>query len=204
MTDKKKGSVWQKLDWAKKVEICMQGIDHEDTLLITFVLIFIALEAMFFAVIFNMKLCFCLNLIIAVLGILVAVQFAYFFKRRGDYVDNWGTILYELWNEASLMEEKESGVRLGASEFVKHYEGCMERKKRGSLATIFGWKWFGLYSGSKEERKGKFGWLAVIRKRKGWFQPLKSPRWMLVPLMPFLVILVWVLVMVATITGAFN
>lgn len=182
MIDKNESSVWQKLYWDKKVEICMQGIDHEDHWLATLVVIFIALEAMFFAVIFSIEPCFYLNLIITILGSLVAVLFMRLFKRRGDYIDNWGAKLYDLWNE------------VGASELRKHYEGCAKRKNRGWVAIILGWDWFGRYTGSEQERKRKFGWLRVIIKRKGWLQPLWSPRWVLTMLMPFLVILVWIVV----------
>ena len=194
MHNKNNGSVWQKLDWDKKVEICMQGIYHEDSLLITFVLIFIALEAMFFAVVFNMKSCFWLNITLAITGILVAIYFMYILKKREDYVDHWGTILYHLWQETSRTGENESGV--SASELVRQYEGCMERNKRRWPSIIFGWGWRGFCSGNEKNKKGKFGWLNVIRKRKRWLQPLWSPRWLLVTLMPFLVILGWVVIMV--------
>jgi len=173
MTDNNKGRVWQNLDWAKKVGICMQGIDHEDSLLTTFVVIFIALEAMFFAVVFSMKLSFCFNLIIAILAILVAGNFAYLFKRRGDYVDHWGAILYALWKGAFLIEESESEV--SASELMKHYEGCFERRKRGRFAIIFGW--------------GSLGCR------------LKSPRLCITTFTPILVILVWIVIVINQVMG---
>ncbi len=55
MTDKKvnNNSTWQNLDWEKKVQICQQGIANQDALLYASVVIFIALEAMFFSVIFS-------------------------------------------------------------------------------------------------------------------------------------------------------
>ncbi len=189
MIDKNAGSVWQKLDWDKKIEICMQGIDHEDHWLTTLVVIFIALEAMFFAFIFSMKPCFDLKLTIAILGSLVAVVFMRLFKRRGDYIDHWGTELYDLW------EQVEDVAGFNASELREHYKGCIERRKRSCFTIIRGWGWLGCYIGSEKERKGKIGWLRKIRKRKGWFQPLKSPRWVLVTLMPSLVIIAWIVVL---------
>ena len=190
MADKNNGFAWQKLDWDKKVNICMQGIDHEDSWLATYVLIFIALEAMFFAVIFSIKPDFYLSLFVAALGILIAVIFVCLFKRRGDYIDHWGAELYDLWGQV----ENVAGVN--ALEIREHYKGCEERKARGYRAIILGYGWHGHYIGSEEERKGKFGWLRVIIKRKGWLQPFKSPRWVFGTLMPFLVIVVWVVVMV--------
>ena len=146
----------------------MQGIDHEDSLLTNFVVIFIALQAMFFAVVFSMKLSFCFNLVIAVLAILVAFYFAYLFKRRGVYTDHWGAILYALWKEAFLLAEGKS--ELGVSDLMKHYEGCFERSKRGRFAIIFGW-------GSLGGR-------------------LKSPRLCIATFTPILVILVWIVIVV--------
>ena len=53
-TDKKVNddSTWQNLDWDKKVSICNQSIANEDTLSLTLVIMFIALEAMLFTILF--------------------------------------------------------------------------------------------------------------------------------------------------------
>jgi hypothetical protein len=127
---------WQNLDWEKKVTICQQGISHGDNLLFTYVVIFIALEAIFFATVFNIGSP-CWRIVVASLGILVSIYFILVFKWRGDDVDRWGAVLHSLWKEVQNKHEDVSGVR--AEDFVRHYKGCVERKNRGWKAIFFGW-----------------------------------------------------------------
>ena len=47
---------WQKLEWEKKVTICNQGIANEDSLLLTWVIMFIALEAILFTILEFLKI----------------------------------------------------------------------------------------------------------------------------------------------------
>ena len=89
MADNKE-SVWQSLEWARKVELCEHGIANEDSLLHTYMVIFIALEAMFFAIVFSVELWWWLNIVIAFLAILLAVVFIFILLRRGEAVDRWG------------------------------------------------------------------------------------------------------------------
>jgi len=169
VTSKSEESEWQRLSWAEKVQICQQGIAHEDSLLTTHVLIFIALEAMFFALVFSIELGLLFNIIITILAIYVAVLFIKISKKRGDYVDCWGAILYALWKE--LGEEDISRVK--ASEIAKHYEGCCDRRKRSSKEIIFGW-------GSCKEKLQYFFWETVRR--------------FMTTFTPILVILAWIII----------
>ena len=127
---------WQDLEWAKKVQICQQGIANQDTLLYTSVVIFVALEAMFFSAIFsNIKLFPCMNETIAAVGIVVALAFLFIFKRRGDSINRWGVILCELWRE--IEENDISGVP--KEEVLKHYCSSKKWREKGWRGVILGW-----------------------------------------------------------------
>ncbi len=159
MTGKSEGSEWQKLTWAEKVQICQQGIANEDSWLHTYVVIFIALQAMFFAIVFNLELHWGWLIVIAIVAISVAIWFIYKFYVRGDAVDRWGEIMHGLFEEVGKLE-------LSAQpEFLKHYKGSPERrarkrKKCGWFFVIFGWG------------KNPWNWINSARRVLGTYTPL--------------------------------
>ena len=71
---------WQNLDWVEKLQICQQGIAHEDSLLHTYVTIFIAIEALFFVLVFSLDLPSWLLLVISLFAIIVSILFIYYFR----------------------------------------------------------------------------------------------------------------------------
>ncbi len=134
MTDSKvnNNSTWQNLDWEKKVAICNQGIANEDSLLLTLVIMFIALEAMLFTILIAVGWGQWWSIILAGFGVAFVIPYVYFFEGRGNAVDLWGEMLHGLWEEA------------GQKELVQYYKGCVERryrrkKKCGRWVIIFGW-----------------------------------------------------------------
>ena len=131
--------LWQSLNWEKRLAISEQGIANEDSLLHTYVIIFIALQAMLFGILIAKGWGQWWSALIAFIGIGIALWFMYLFENRGNTVDLWGEILYGLWGEA------------GKQELAERYKGCWRRrenrKKRcGRLINIVGW-------GSVFERK---------------------------------------------------
>ena len=191
MTSNSGDCEWQKLPWAEKVHICQRGIAHEDTLLITYVVIFIALEAMFFAV-FGVPASY-IKITSSILGILVAIRFVCIFKKAGDAVDRWGTILHDLWEELNEQELCKSGVK--TSEFVKAHQPSVEkwnRRKRikGWLEIIFFW-WDNKCPDAKSNclmiRWLKIGWCNISAI-------VGSRRRMMTTCTPLLVIAAWAFV----------
>jgi len=184
MTGKSEDSEWQKLSWAEKVQICQQRIANEDSLLIAYVVIFIGIEAMFFAFMLsnNIVMPCWLGKIIPALGILVAINFALVCKRRGDAVDRWSVIFYTLWSQVPPDEtiaiiELNKNLVVKAKDIGKDYEGCVERLKggwRGWKPIISGW-------GRKRDRL------------KFWPQ---SARRLVTIFTPFLVIIIWIFILV--------
>jgi hypothetical protein len=178
-------SEWEKLCWKEKVQICQQGISGEDSLLISYVVIFVALEATFAALVISQVLCSGSSQAIAVLGIALAVIFILVCKRRGDIVDRWGAILYKLWKEVpgDEMLDKSSNLPKGVGEeeealvkaekIVKDYGGCRRRLQGGWKAILCGWS-------------------PCHEKRKLFF---KSARRLTIVFCPVLVIVMWALVL---------
>ena len=66
---------WNNLSWKDKVQICQQGIAHEDTLLFTYVVIFIGLEALFLTAIFSGILPPCAKFVVIIFGFFIALYF---------------------------------------------------------------------------------------------------------------------------------
>ncbi len=128
-----KNSEWQKLDWATKVQICEQGRASENHLLHTYVVIFIALEAMLFAIMIAKGWGHSWSIPIPILGMVFAVWFACLFVSRGIRVGRWEELLTNLWLEADK------------SKLAEHYKGAVERRKRrvkhGIIALFLGWGW---------------------------------------------------------------
>lgn len=132
MSNRSDNEKWQDLRWFEKMQICQQGFSHEDNLLFTYTVLFIAIEAMFFVLVFNLDSPCWLLMTISIFAILVAILFIYHFYRRGQAVDRWGERIYKLWRAQD------------ADEFIAHYKGCverrlMDRKKCGWFCVIFGW-----------------------------------------------------------------
>ncbi len=169
MTSSSEDSEWQRLSWAEKVQICQQGVAHEDTLLITYIVIFIGLEALFFASVFSMKLPLCVNIIIAGLGIAVAFEFMYIFYRRGKCVDVYSAVLRALWQdipEDEALAEVE-GFKVKARCITEIYgSSCAKRLKGGCRATFWGWgpcrEWFKHFFTSPRRFHTKFMPVLVI------------------------------------------
>ena len=162
---------WQELSWAENIQICQQGEAQEDSLLHTYVTIFIALEGMFFTLVFTLALSPYLLITIAIVAIVVTIGFIYFFYKRGKGIDAWGSRLYELFKKE------------GMKEFEDYYYGCFKRKeligrKWGWFHIIFGW--------------GEGKWW----KRWNWFKSFKSARRAVTTYMPILVIMAWILILI--------
>ena len=77
-----KDGVWEKLDWAKKVGICQQGVAIGDTLLLTLVVMLVALEAMLFTILVSKGWGQCWSIILAVLGTGYPFFHSYLFEKR--------------------------------------------------------------------------------------------------------------------------
>lgn len=178
MADNNNG-LWQKLGWEKRVTISQQGIAQEDSLLHTYVVLFIAVEAMLFATLIAKGWGDLWSIIIAVLGIGLAIIFMFILEKRGNAVDRWGEILSQLWGEA----ERE--------EFANHYKGCVKRreirqKRCGKFWVFVGWRGKG---------KKRYGILRVLFGWEGHFERFKSTRRLLVFFVPLIVMILWILIM---------
>jgi hypothetical protein len=191
---------WKRLPWKEKVQICQQGIAHEDTLLLTFIVIFIGLEALFFTVVVTDKLGKCVDIAIAAIGILVAIRFVHIFVKAGNAIDRWGMMLHDLWDELNGQYLCKSGVK--ASEFVELHKPSVKRreigrKKCGCWKIVFGW-WVMSCSEFKckyRKEKSKCEKIKLIfRFVTGCFPTLKSRRRMMTTCTPFLVIFAWALI----------
>jgi len=185
MTSISEDSEWRKLSWAEKVQICQQRIAQEDSLLIAYVVIFIGLEAIFFAAMLSSNIvmpCW-LGKTVPALGILVAINFALVCKRRGDMVDRWSVVFYSLWKKVPDDEVIATSITLKGKQLVKakdigeDYKGCVERLKGGWR----GWK------------PNFFGWGRLFDRLKFW---LKSGRRLVTIFTPLLVIIIWILILV--------
>ena len=143
MTDSKvNNNKWQNLNWEKKVQICQQGIANQDSLLHTYVVIFIALQAMLFVAVFSEGWGQWWSIPIAVMAIGLAILFARLFELRGNAVDRWGEILYALWDEA------------GESELAAYHKGSVEKRERrrekfGRFLIFKGWGLFGRFNSAR-------------------------------------------------------
>ena len=174
-------SEWRKLSWAEKVQICQQRISQDDSLLIAYVVIFIGLEAMFFAVMFSSNIvmpCW-LSKTVPALGILVAINYMLVCKHRGDAIDRWSVIFYTLWrqvppDETIAIIELNKNLVVKAKDIGKGYEGCVERLKGGWKAIFFGWG----------------------RRRDGLKFWLKSAHRLVTISTPILVIIIWIFIFV--------
>ena len=183
MISSSEDSEWKKLNWKEKIQICQQSISQQDSLLIAYVVIFIGLEAIFAAIVVSGILHQCLDLTIALLGIAVAINFAFVCKRRGDAVDRWGTILYSLWSQvppdeviATSRTLKGEELKVKAKDIGEDYKGCVERLAggwRGWKPIFFGW-------GRKRDRL------------KHFFQ---SGRRLTIFFTPILVIIMWAFIL---------
>jgi len=201
-----KDSIWQSLEWARKVELCEQGRANEDNLLHSYIITFIALETVLFAAVFSVAWSILWAvLLVSPLGLFLAFLWMHVNELRGNAVDRWTAILAGLW--AQVDAPKVIELEKGILEFAEHYKGGIERRekrrKSGRKAVFLGWGWFGSYKGSEERRRGKFGWLYSFLRREKRLGPLRSARWVLTVFIPLLVVIGWILVIVVTIVGAF-
>lgn len=162
---------WQKLDWQVKMQICQRGMVHEESLLNTYVTLFIAVEAMFFAFVLGVNLVNWLNIIIAIIGILVTIRFAKTFYDRGKQVDLWGALIYNLLQKI----DADNHTLL---QITDRYEGCSVRITKDWKSIVFGW-------GTISERLKHFFW--------GYARRLKTT------LIPFIVILSWTIVIIISV-----
>jgi hypothetical protein len=176
-------SRWRELHWKEKIQICQQGISGEDSLLVSYVVIFVAIEAIFAALVISQTLCPESSRTIAVLGIALTIIFIFVCKRRGDAIDRWGAILYKLWKEVpgdevlnNNLPEISGKAIVQAKDIAKDYKGCVERLRRGWTAIICGWP-------------------PCSDKCKSFF---KSARRLTIVFCPVLVIVMWVLVLCHT------
>jgi len=180
MTDSKvnNNSTWQNLDWEKKVSICNQSIANEDSLLLTLVIMFIALEAMLFTILITKGWGQLWSIVLAIFGVVLVILYMYLFKRRGNQVDLWGEKLYRLWEEA------------GQQDLAQHYIGCVERRckrkeKCGWWKVTFGWC-------EKDKKKGRF------KRTISWFKCFKSTRRLFTTFIPMGLLVVWIVLMVVS------
>jgi len=165
-----KYSEWQKLEWAKKVELCEQGRANENNLLQSYRFIFIAVEAILLAAVFNAGWNQLWGGFVALLGLALAILWGHMSELRGNAVTRWEEILASLW---AKVDESEGGV----SELAGHYGGAVERRRRrregGRIAIFWGW---------------------------GRHRRLLSAHWMFTTLMPLFVVCVWLWVMIVCFT----
>ncbi len=178
MTDNKvnKNSTWQNLDWEKKVTICNQGIANEDSLLLTWVIMFIALEAILFTILIGVGWGQCWSIGLTISGVLFVISYMCLFVVRGSRVNLWGEMLYRLLEEA------------GQQDLAEHYKGCAERRgkrkeKCGRWKVIFGWC-------DKDENVGRF------KRKISWFRCFKSTRRWFTTFIPLIIVIVWIVLMV--------
>jgi hypothetical protein len=185
---------WENLKWKEKVQICQQGIAAEDSLLISYVVIFVALEATFAAFVISKLLCLEFDIAISVLGIVLAIIFMLVCKRRGDIVDRWGSALYSLWDWDKVPDDTISvNVKLKYSKAIlakairEDYEGCMERLNIGWKAIFCGWP-----TNEKHESPLK-SWSRLTQGRSKFL--FTSARRLTIAFCPILVIVVWTFVL---------
>lgn len=197
MSGKREDRKWNELTWFKKVQICEQGISNEDSLLSTYVTIYIAIQAMFFVIALSLDYWWWFPVVIAFLAFFVSVLFIRLFLIRGDAVDRWSEILAGLWTQevSSTLSDKEKGV----SELAQYYEGAVERRKKSKWSRFWGWNWWGTYKYSEGKTSKKFRWVSRILHRRGRFGFLNSARWILVTLMPVMVSMGWITIIIITV-----
>jgi hypothetical protein len=172
-------SVWQNLEWEKKVSICNQGISAEDGLLLNLVIMFIAFEAILFTIFIGVGWGQYWSIVLAFLGIGVIILYMYLFEKRGKWVDHWGEILFSLWKDA------------GDEGITNNYLGCVERinkrkEKYGWWKVMFGWC-------EKVDNEERF---KRVKYFISWFRCFNSTRRLLTTFIPLILIIIWVLVMV--------
>jgi hypothetical protein len=171
MVDDKNKDGWQNLSWKEKVQICQQGAAHEDNLLSTYVTLFIAIEAMFFAFVLSVNLVCWLNIIIAGLAIYFTLRFVRIFHKSGCKVDHWGKILYSLWTEVG---DNDSDLL----DIAKVYTGCVDRSVKNWKNIIFGW-------GTRREKLYYFFWGYARR--------------LITTFIPIIVIVSWIVVIIISV-----
>jgi hypothetical protein len=186
---------WQFLSWQEKMTICQQSVSQEDSLLSTYVTIYLAIEAMFFAIVLTTSISMCLTIIVGLIAIGVSYLFIQAFLRRGDAVDRWEVIIRELWSQACQSAETTTDLDM-CQEMMEHYTGSLGRRARKRWANFWGWNWLGSYSGTLKNKRRKSGWLFSIMQRKGRLGPIKSARWMLITFLPLMICVGWVIVFV--------
>jgi hypothetical protein len=179
------GNEWQKLTWSEKIQISQQRIAQEDSLLIAYAVIFIGLEAIFFAAIFTGSniMPHWLKCTIPAFGIFLAIVFAIVCKRRGDMVDRWSFVFSSLWKIvphsyviAAGSTNKEKKLDIKAEDIGKDYEGSIERLRGG----LWGWV------------PNIAGWPTLSDRLKNLFQ---SGRRFTVIITPILVIITWAFIL---------
>jgi hypothetical protein len=159
---------WKNLTWKEKMGICQKGISHEDSILLTYVTLFVAIEALFFACILSANLIWWFNIIISLVAIVLTVRFVMTFYRRGYHVDLWGSLISELWNEVDTDNET-------IKKISQRYKVCTERINSNWKTVILNW------GKPKEVIKAICG---------GYARPL------LFVIIPFIIILSWIIVIV--------
>lgn len=183
MTNSKEGnnSIWQNLEWEKKVSLCNQGITAEDSLLLTLVIMFIAFEAIFFTILTTVGWGHYWSVVLAFLGIAVIILYMYLFERRVKRVDRWGKMLFQLWKDG------------GKEEIANNYLGCVKRidkrkEKYGWLKVMLGWC-------EEVDTKKR---LKRIKCVISWFNCFKSTIRLFTTFIPVILIVVWILVIVVS------
>lgn len=158
---------WKKLAWETKVSICEQARASENYLLHAYIVTFMAIQAVsfaLFAAFWNVTPL--LRFIIPFVGIMFAALWAYMAESRGNKVDLWEEMLNGLWEETSQAGSV-------SSEVVGRYKGAAERRQKREadrLATFWGWGCI----------KGRF----------------KSARWIFVMFFPSFLTLIWIFLVV--------
>jgi hypothetical protein len=173
-------NIWpEKLKWKEKVSICNQGINSEDSLLLTLVIMVLAFEAILFTILIGPGWGQYWSIAIAFFGIGIIILYMYLFEKRGEWVDKWGKILFSLYEDVNNKE------------ISKNYLGCVERidkrkEKCGWWKVMFGWC-------EKVDSEESF---KRIKQFFSWFNCLKSTRRLFTTFIPLILVIIWVVVIV--------
>lgn len=123
--------VWGNLEWSRKVELCEQSRANENSLLHSYLMIFIAVETILFAAVFAKGWNQFWGGYVALLGLMLAILWGHVCELSGNRVDRWEEKLNGLWKQA------------GELELTERYRGAVERRERrrkqGRLAIFLGW-----------------------------------------------------------------
>ncbi|OGN99263.1 MAG: hypothetical protein A2Y89_03465 [Chloroflexi bacterium RBG_13_51_18] len=164
---------WKDLAWETKVQISEQSRANENDQLQNYRLIFIAIEAILFAVVFGAVWKYLVIVIfVAILGILLTVIWWHVTRLRGEAVDRWEKLLYELWVKVRLTELKSWEKKL-ISQLKRRYKGGAIRwEKKQHLKS----------RNTRMEFKAR--------------EIVLSARWWLSTVLPFLTVIAWIAVLI--------